>query len=461
MELVDYTRANSFCADPEGVETTFTRNDFGKDFYWGTATSAFQIEGAAADYGRGPSIWDKFTKLPGKIKNNACATRACDHYHRYEEDLDLLKTLGFTSYRFSLSWSRIFPDGTGRINPEGVAFYHRLIDACHERGIEPWITLYHWDLPQALQDRGGWESRQILNWFAEYVSFCATEFGDIVKKWIVLNEPMAVAALGYTSGLHAPGRKGLHRFLPVVHHLALCQAEGGRLLRQLVPGAYVGTTFSCSPVLPHSPSPRDVRAAKRLDALLNRLFVEPTLGMGYPTDAFPFLKNIRYFMKPGDAEKLAFDFDFIGLQNYFQVVVRHSWKKPLLWAEEVKPTGTRTAMGWGVAPEGLYKILTQFGAYEGIKELIISENGAAFHDEIKNGEVHDPQRIGFFRDYLENVLRARQEGVPVNGYFAWSLLDNFEWAEGYDARFGLVHVDYATQKRTIKSSGYWFAEFLA
>ncbi len=441
-------------------EPPFSKGDFGSNFLWGTATAAFQIEGATATHGRGASIWDTFTKRRGKIKNNHHAEQACEHYYRYEEDLALVRELGFKEYRFSISWSRIFPEGTGTVNPEGVDFYHRIIDQCLSLGVVPWITLYHWDLPQALENKGGWKNRDVVDWFVDYADFCTQEYGHKVKYWLILNEPMAVATLGYTTGLHAPGRRGLTNFLPVVHHLALCQAEGGRIVRRNVTGARIGTTFSCSHVEPYTVSGRDVRAAKRVDALLNRLFVEPSLGLGYPVDAFPFLGKIQKYFRPGDDEKLRFDFDFVGLQNYFRVVVKHSYLFPLLWAKEMKPAGHRTVMGWEVAPEGLYHILKQFGEYVGINELIISENGAAFTDKLHHGAIHDPQRIDFFSDYLQQALRAKREGVNLKGYFVWSLLDNFEWAEGYHPRFGLVHVDYTSQKRTIKSSGRWFADLL-
>lgn len=452
----------SLMSDEPGIEK-LSAADFGKDFRWGTATAAFQVEGALADDGRGPSIWDTFTKQKGKIKNNHHAEIACDFYNRYEEDLDLVVALGFKEFRFSLSWSRILPAGTGQVNQKGIDFYNRIIDKCLALGIEPWITLYHWDLPQALEDRGGWKNRDIVDWFSEYVTRCALEFGAKVKNWIVLNEPMAVAGLGYTTGLHAPGKKGLFNFLPVVHHLAMCQAEGGRILRENVDKAYIGTALSCSHVQPFSTKPRDIRAAQRADAIMNRLFIEPTLGLGYPSDVFPFLKGINKFMKPGDAEKLVFDFDFIGLQNYFRVIVRHSYFAPVLWLEEVpakKRNVPLTAMGWEVAPDGIYEILKQFGSYKGIKEIIISENGAAFEDIFQNEEIKDTRRIQFFEDYLTHVLRAKKEGVNVGGYLAWSLLDNFEWAEGYHPRFGLVYVNYETQQRTVKDSGKWFARFL-
>ncbi|GAB2790493.1 GH1 family beta-glucosidase [Rhabdobacter roseus] len=466
MKNLDFL-ANAPLAQPPAPgfapEEAFTKADFGQTFRWGTATAAFQVEGAVREDGRGPSIWDTFTHTRGKIKQNHHADLACDFYHRYASDLELLRSLNFNQFRFSISWSRVLPAGRGAVNQAGLDYYHRVIDTCLELGIEPWITLYHWDLPQALQNLGGWKNRDVVGWFADYVALCTQAFGDKVKNWIILNEPMAVAALGHVTGLHAPGQRGLYHFLPVVHHLALCQAEGGRVVRQNVPDAYVGTTFSCSQVEPYTLRYKDLQAARRADALLNRLFIEPSLGLGYPTDAFPYLTQIEKYLRPGDDERLAFDFDFVGLQNYFRVVVKHSYLTPGLWAREV-PARERqvplTDMGWEVAPDGLYHILKQFGKYPGVREIIVSENGAAFADEVQNGRVHDGQRIDFFQKYLASVLRAKREGVNVGGYLVWSFLDNFEWAEGYRPRFGLVYVDYPTQQRIVKDSGYWFADFL-
>ncbi len=463
--ILDHTAFNQATAAvvTEAERGTINVVDFGNEFRWGVATAAFQVEGAVEVDGRGPSIWDTFTKKKGKIRGAHHADTACDFYNRYEADLELVSILGFREFRFSISWSRILPNGTGDVNGSGIAFYSNLIDRCISLGIEPWITLYHWDLPQALEDRGGWKNREIINWFSEYVLLCTKEFGSRVRNWIVLNEPMAVAGLGYTTGLHAPGKKGLFNFLPVVHHLALCQAEGGRIIRQQVENAYIGTALSCSHVQPYSSKPRDIRAAQRADAVMNRLFIEPALGLGYPVDVFPFISNIYKYFKPGDAEKLVFDFDFIGLQNYFRVIVRHSYFAPVLWLEEV-PAKERdvplTAMGWEVAPDGMYEILRQFGKYSGIREIVISENGAAFEDFQMDGGVQDVERIRFFEAYLTQVLRAKKEGVKVTGYLAWSLLDNFEWAEGYAPRFGLVYVNYENQQRTVKDSGKWFAQFL-
>lgn len=446
----------------------FDRNAFGPDFTWGTATAAYQIEGAVDRDGRSPSVWDVFSKQKGKIKTGETAETACEFYDRYESDLLLHKELGFNAFRFSLSWSRILPDGVGpqsggRINEAGIAFYDRLIDHCLNLGITPWITLYHWDLPHALEQKGGWPNRQIVDWFAEFASICTLAFGHKVKHWIILNEPLAFSVLGYFTGQHAPGRRSFRNLLPAIHHTALVQAEGGRIVRQNVPDAQVGTTFSCSPIDPFTP--RDQAAATRVDALMNRLFIEPALGLGYPTKELPFLSGIaKKVAKPGDLERLAFDFDFIGLQHYFRAVVEQSYFMPYLWAKDVSPlrrnVQTITEMGWEVNPETMYRIIRQFGQYDGVKKIYITESGAAFYDTVQQGMVHDPARIRYHQDYLKSTLRAKQEGLPVAGYFVWTFLDNFEWAEGYRPRFGLVYVDFRTQNRIVKSSGRWFQQFL-
>lgn len=440
------------------------KHEFGPDFVWGTATAAYQIEGAVDRDGRGPSIWDTFSHQKGKIKTGEHADVACEFYDRYESDLQLHKELGFDAFRFSIAWSRILPDGIGRINEPGLQFYDRLIDHCLSLGITPWITLYHWDLPQALENKGGWTNRLIVNWFSEFVNVCTKAFGHKVKHWIILNEPLASSILGYFTGQHAPGWRSFRNLLPVIHHTALVQAEGGRVVRQNVPDAQVGTTFSCSPIDPFTPG--DQAAATRVDALLNRLFIEPTLGMGYPTRELPFLSGIaKKVAKPGDMERLAFDFDFIGLQHYFRAVVEQSYLMPYLWAKDVSPlrrnVQTITEMGWEVYPESMYRIIKQFAQYEGVKKIHITESGAAFYDTVDQGKVNDVARIDYHQNYLRNVLRAKQEGMPVEGYFAWTFLDNFEWAEGYRPRFGLVYVDFRTQQRIVKASGRWFQQMLS
>jgi len=441
----------------------FSKADFGAEFLWGTATASYQVEGAVGQDGRGPSVWDTFSHTPGKIRNGDTGDVACDFYHRYASDLTFIRQMGMQVNRFSLAWPRIMPEGRGRVNPQGLDFYHRVIDRTLELGLQPWITLYHWDLPQALEDSGGWTNRDIVGWFGEYAAVCAKAFGDKVKHWMVLNEPFVFTTLGYMLGTHAPGRKGLGHYLPAIHHTALAQAEGGRILRS-VPEAQVGTTFSGSFVEPVNAWPWSRGAATRMDALVNRLFIEPALGLGYPWATLPFLKGIRRYMQPGDAEKLAFDFDFVGLQTYFRTIVRLSLLDFGVWAKEIparqRGNGEPTAMGWEVYPPSLYRLLEQFAAYTGVKKIIVSENGAAFPDTLQDGRVHDPQRLNYIRDHLEQVLRAKRAGLPVEGYLVWSLLDNFEWAEGYHPRFGLVYVDYPTQKRILKDSGRWLGEFL-
>ncbi|MGN7721435.1 GH1 family beta-glucosidase [Chitinophaga sp. 22620] len=442
----------------------FTREDFGHDFKWGVVISAFQNEGSHDVHGKGLSIWDAFQDRKGRIKDRTHARTACDFYNRYREDIFLARSLGFTVFRFSLSWPRIMPKGTGAVNQPGIDFYHRVIDTVLEAGMEPYVTLYHWDLPQALEQKGGWCHRGTVFAFEEFANLCARAYGHKVKNWIVLNEPFGFTSLGYMLGVHAPGKFGLSYFFPAVHHVALAQAEGGRAVRTEVSGARIGTTYSCSQIIPYTNNERDQQAALRADALFNRLFIEPALGLGYPTDVFPLLKRIgRRYTLWRDWEKLPFDFDFIGVQNYFPLVIRYNAFMPYIQASEVKPGSRRvpqTALGWEISGSGMYNILQQFSAYEGVKEIMITESGAAFKDTMVNGAVNDTDRTAYFQEYLQAVLRAKRAGVPVTGYFAWTLTDNFEWAEGYNARFGLVHVDHETQARTVKASGHWFRELL-
>lgn len=437
---------------------------FGDDFLWGVAISAQQNEGAYNLYGRGLSIWDTFARRQGKIKGAAKPYVNCDFYHRYKDDLLLAKALGFNTFRFSISWSRILPDGIGKANKEGIAFYNKVIDECLKLDLVPFVTLYHWDLPQALEKEGGWTSYRMLKWFTRFTTVCAEEFGDRVKHWIVLNEPMGFTSLGYMLGKHAPGKIGLSNFLPAVHNAVLCQAEGGRILRDLVPHAHIGTSFSCSEIVPYSDKPEDVQAAKRMDILMNRLLIEPALGRGYPQDDFKFLEKLELHNKAWKyKERMTFNFDFIGLQNYFPLVIKYNGIIPIVQASEVKASTRKvpyTAMGWEVNGESFYRLIKRFWLYGSVKEIIISESGAAFKDEVVNGEINDVQRIAYFQEYLSALQKAKQEGVNVKGYLAWTLTDNFEWAEGFKARFGLVHTDTNTQLRTIKNSGYWFRDFL-
>ena len=437
---------------------------FGPDFHWGVAMAAQQNEGAYMTDGRGLSIWDVFARRQGKIKGAAKPYHACEFYYRYKDDLLIAKALGFTAFRFSISWPRILPEGTGRVNKEGVAFYNKLINECLTLGLTPFVTLYHWDLPQSLEKEGGWTNYRIMRWFNRFATVCAEEFGDRVKHWIVLNEPMGFTSLGYMLGKHAPGKTGLSNFLPAIHHAVLCQAEGGNVLRANVPKAHIGTTFSCSEVVPYTNSDADVAAAKRMDILLNRLFIEPVLGRGYPKDDFKFLEKLELHNKAWKyTEKMQFRFDFIGLQNYFPLVVKHNPIIPIIQASEVKAAARKvpvTSMGWEINADSFYRIIKKFWLYGSVKEIMITESGAAFKNEVKDGVVNDAARIQYFQEYLAALLKAKHEGVNIKGYFAWTLTDNFEWSEGYKARFGLVHVDFKTQLRTIKNSGYWFRDFL-
>ncbi|WP_282636704.1 GH1 family beta-glucosidase [Sphingobacterium thalpophilum] len=440
-----------------------TKDAFGKDFIWGVSTAAYQIEGAHDLYGKGPSIWDVFVQKRNRIFQNQHGNIACDFYHRYSDDLSLMRNMHIPNYRFSLSWSRIIPQGTGAINAYGLDFYDRLIDLSLELGITPWVTLYHWDLPHALEKRGGWVNRDVKEWFGEFVAKCVRAYGDRVKHWMVLNEPTVFTAAGYFFGVHAPERKGLGNFLAATHHAALSQAYGGHIIKSILPDSYVGTTFSCSHVEPFSDKSRDIVAAKKADVLLNRLFIEPLLGLGYPTEEISILRRIEKYMKPNDEKELRFDMDFIGIQNYTREIIRYALFVPYLQAKIVSAKERKvdmTEMNWEVYPESIYQVLKKFGAYPNMPPLIITENGAAFADTVENGLVNDPRRTAYLQQALQQVYRAKQEGVRVDGYFVWTFLDNFEWAEGYRPRFGLVYVDFESQQRILKSSGRWYADFL-
>ncbi|MCS7189747.1 MAG: GH1 family beta-glucosidase [Bacteroidia bacterium] len=439
------------------------RKDFGEDFHWGVSVSAYQIEGGWNSDGKGPSIWDAFVRKPGKVYHRETGDIACDFYHRYLEDIRLLKDLHIPCFRFSFSWPRLIPRGRGETNPKGVDFYHQVIDACLAMGIEPWVTLYHWDLPLALEEAyGGWTNRQILDDFLRYVEFCAQEYGKKVKYWMVMNEPLAFTALGYLLGIHAPGKRGFKNFMPAVHHVALAQAEGIRLLKQALPKGVVGTTFSTSPTFPYRErNLNDLAAARRYDAVLNRLFVEPLLGRGYPVDALPSLKEVfqRYAQK-GDEERLIARPDFLGIQNYTREVIKHHGLVPWIKGRPIPPKRRKVphqAMGWEVYPESLFLALRQFAQYDPTLPLIVTENGYAAEGET----THDPERIAYLSQAIKQVHKAQQAGVLVKGYFVWTFMDNFEWAEGYRPQFGIVYVERRTLERKPKESAYWYRDFLA
>jgi len=444
---------------------TITAKDFGENFKWGVAMSAAQNEGAYLKDGRGLSIWDTFARKSGKIKGGTKPTECCDFYHRYKDDLLLTAALGFNSFRFSISWSRILPEGVGKVNKEGIAFYNKLIDECLINRLEPIITLYHWDLPNELEKKGGWTSHLMRKWFEHFTTICINAFGDRVQQWIVMNEPSGFTTLGYMIGQHAPGKMGLESYFAAIHNAALCTADGGRIIRSHSSNAIIGTAFSCSEVMPFKEELLHINAAAKADIILNRLFIEPVLGLGYPENPdFPFLEKLYLHSKAWKyARQMQFDFDFIGIQNYFSLTVKHNNIIPYINASEVKASTRKvphTDLGWEINPESFYRMIKRFWDYGNIKSILISEGGACFKDQLKNGEVNDDRRIEYFQQYLAAALKAKNEGVNINGYLAWTLTDNFEWAFGYNARFGLIHVDFETQLRTIKKSGYWFKGFL-
>ncbi|MHC0441324.1 GH1 family beta-glucosidase [Flavobacterium sp. 3-210] len=447
------------------VENSFlNKNQFGEDFLWGVSTAAFQIEGAHDADGKGSSIWDVFTSQKGKIKNGHHAVTACDFYNSYENDINLIKELNIPNFRFSISWPRIMPTGTHPVNQAGIDYYNKIIDSLLAQEIEPWVTLYHWDLPHALEVKGGWTNRESISWFSEYVEICAKHFGDRVKNWMVINEPSVFTGAGYFLGIHAPGKKGITNYLKAMHHVTMATAAGGKILRNRIPDANIGTTFSSTHIEPATTSQKDVEAAKRVDTLLNRTFIEPLLGLGYPQGDLPVLKKLNNYIAPDDLKNIDFEFDFIGLQCYTREVVKSSLIIPYIGAELIsaeKRNVIATDMGWEVYPPALYHVLKRFNEYDGIKKIIITENGAAFPDTVTNGKVYDIKRTHYIQDHLEQILKAKEDGLNVDGYFVWTLTDNFEWAEGYNARFGLIHVDFETQKRTIKNSGFWLKDFLS
>ena len=432
---------------------------FPADFVWGAATAAYQIEGAHDEDGRGPSIWDTFSHTPGKTLNGDTGDIACDHYHRYPEDIALMRELGLRAYRLSVAWPRIFPTGSGRPNPAGLDFYRRLLDALRTADIEPFVTLYHWDLPQALQDAGGCANRDTVGRFGEYAHTVAVALGEQVHHWATLNEPWVVAFLGNLMGVHAPGERNLGTALRVSHHQLLAHAEALSALRaDARAGDQIGIVLNLSPIEPAGDANADAEAAHRQDGYLNRWFLDPLFRGEYPDDLLRLYGDDAPEVEPGDLARINAPIDFLGINYYFRTLVRHDPAGVPVQASAVVPPGRPvTAMGWEVYPEGLYDILTRVHRDYAPPTIYVTENGAAFEDRLVDGVVDDPQREAYLHDHLLQAYRAIEAGVPLRGYFAWSLLDNFEWAFGYTRRFGLVHVDYATQARTIKRSGRWYA----
>jgi beta-glucosidase len=427
-------------------------------FKWGVSTSSYQIEGAAREDGRGPSIWDTFSRIPGAVANGDNGDTACDHYHRFEEDLDLIKWLGAGAYHFSIAWPRVIPDATGKINQKGIDFYDRLIDGALARGIEPWPTLYHWDLPQAAQDRGGWNNRECAYWFAEYAHEMAERFGDRIKNWVTINEPFCSAWLGHLYGVMAPGIKDLQIAINASHHLLLGHGLATEALREVSSELKVGITLNFTPAITLGHSDEDALAVELADGFDNRWFADPVFKGAYPADIVTaFGKEVPIL--PGDLKLISSPLDFLGLNYYFRQTVAYDPSvKPLPYSQVRAPNVERTGMDWEVHSETFTELLLRINKDYSPKEFFITENGSAWDDEVVDGKVDDPNRVSYLERHLDAMFRAKEQGVPINGYFAWSLMDNFEWAYGYAKRFGLIYVDYETQKRIPKSSAYYYRE---
>jgi beta-glucosidase len=445
---------------------SLARSDFPSGFVVGTATAAYQVEGFTTAGGRGRSIWDDFAATPGAIADGLTGDPADEHYERYLEDVDLMSRLGLDAYRFSISWSRIQPDGTGPANPEGLAFYRDLAEALIAKGITPYATLYHWDLPSALEEKGGWLNRETADRFAEYARVVVEGLGDLVTNWITLNEPWCSAFLGYASGVHAPGKQLGSESAHAVHHLLLGHGRAVAAIRDVQPEATVGVTLNLYSVKPATDSEADRDAARRIDGLSNRLFLQPVLTGGYPEDVLHDLGEEDWFAaNPStDAAEIAAPIDFLGINYYSRHTTKAGTATPgeasanpgSEFVEMVDTGAPKTQMGWEIHPDGLLDVLQLANSYQPGLPLVVTENGSAYEDVVDaDGHVSDEER----RDYLEKHLAvcadAIRQGIPLQGYFAWSLMDNFEWAFGYTRRFGLIHVDYDTQV-----SGLWLAALL-
>jgi beta-glucosidase len=444
------------------VQTSANPNNgsFPRDFFWGAATAAYQVEGAVLEDGRGESIWDRFAATPGKVQNGDSGDVACDSYHRYPQDIQLMRELGLNTFRFSIAWPRIVPDGRGRPNVAGLDFYDRLVDELLAHELEPFVTLYHWDLPQPLEERGGWPARETVDAFEEYVGIVAGRLGDRVRYWITQNEPWVISWLGYGWGFHAPGRTSDADALAAAHHVLLAHGRAVEVLRREAPGSSVGIALDLVPAHPATDTPADRDAAFESDGFRNRWFLDAVFRGEYPADMLERYASILPTIEEGDMRTIAAPLDFLGVNYYTRAILRAdpSDAKPV----PVDPEGVqRTTMGWEVYPDGLFELLVRLRDDYTLPPLFITENGAAFADDRRNGSVDDPDRISYLEQHIDAVARAIEEGVPVRGYFVWSLLDNFEWAYGYSKRFGIVYVDYETLDRVPKASYRWYRDFIA
>lgn len=430
--------------------TSLTRSAFGNGFQLGVATSSYQIEGAITEDGRAPSIWDEFAHRPGTIKDCGNGDVACDHYHRLDEDLDLLAWLGVDAYRFSIAWPRVLPNGRGAVNAKGLDFYERLVDGLLARGIAPCATLYHWDLPTALP--GGWLARDTTAAFAEYADACAARLGDRVALWLTHNEPWCQAFLGYHTGMFAPGHQRLSEALTCAHHLLLSHGLAVQALRSRTRSP-VGIALNFMPAHPATPSTEDAAAARRQDGYFNRWFLEPVVGRGYPPDMVERYGADMLAVSDADLATIATPIDVMGVNYYERAVVAHDPSDAFLGLRRVKETGLPRTADREIYAPGLHELVTRLHREYGQKRIVITENGAAFPDTLAaDGSIADAGRVAFLEQHLAEVVRARREGVPVEAYFAWSLMDNFEWSEGYTLRYGIFHVDFGTQERRPKDS---------
>lgn len=436
---------------------------FPAGFSWGTATASYQIEGAWNEDGKGESIWDRFSHTEGKIQTGDTGDVACDSYHRYKEDVALMKAMGMRGYRFSIAWPRVFPDGKGQLNQKGLDYYSRLVDELLANGITPFPTLYHWDLPQALQDEGGWTNREIVGHFTRYAETCVNALGDRVKNWMIFNEPWVFTFLCYLYGVHAPGLRDADLALKATHVVNLAQTSALRAMRATGKPEMIGTAFSMSSMYPASDSAEDRAAAERQHGFSNTWFLDPMYRGAYPQAYVEQEKTLaRMDIRPGDMERVRDKLDFIGINLYQRAIIANDPGNTNTGGRLVPGPGPRTEFGWEVWPSAIYQMIKRIDADYGHPPIFVTENGCSYSTAPgADGRVHDDKRIDFYQGYVGQVARALDEGCDVRGYYAWTLLDNFEWAMGFSQRFGLAFTDFETRKRTIKDSGYWFRDLIA
>ncbi|KMK74339.1 GH1 family beta-glucosidase [Alkalihalobacillus pseudalcaliphilus] len=436
--------------------------EFPKEIKWGVATASYQIEGAAFEDGRGASIWDTFSRTPGKIKNGDNGDIACDSYHRYEEDIQMMKELGIDIYRFSISWPRIFPTGTGEVNQAGLNYYHNLVDCLRANQIEPMCTLYHWDLPQVLQDQGGWANRETIEAFAHYAEQMFREFNGKITKWITINEPWCISFLSNFIGEHAPGNHDLQLATTISHHLLVAHGRAVTKFRSLGIKGIIGYAPNLEWFEPFSNKKEDIEACNRGMAWFIEWFMDPVFKGSYPEFLVEWFENkgVSLQIEDGDWDQINQTIDFIGINYYTGSVGRYKQGAELFDLEKIDIHYEKTDIGWNIYPQGFYKALKKLTSQYNRIPIYITENGACYNDGVLHGRVHDINRIKYLEQHLTSLKRAIDSGVNIKGYLTWSLLDNFEWAEGYDKRFGLVHIDFQTLRRTKKDSYFWYEKMI-